>query len=181
MTAEATDKSSTFRGLATAGLIGLAAAIAAGLLSTPDASKALVDKPAPGFSGRLLDGKELSLGGLKGRVVVLDFWATWCPPCRLSIPKVQALSERFASEPVTVLGINLDMDETGETVRDFVKEHSIRFPQLLGGTEVAKKYGVEGIPCTVVVDRSGVVRHVSTGYSEGQEEELAELVRKLLS
>ncbi|MBI3894207.1 MAG: TlpA family protein disulfide reductase [Candidatus Wallbacteria bacterium] len=144
------------------------------------AGSAIVGKAAPAFAGHSLEGSEVSLVSLKGRVVVLDFWATWCPPCRKAIPRIQSLSKRFSDRPVTVLGINMDQGKSPEAIRQFLSENSIAFGQVLDGGPIAQKYGVQGIPCTVVIDKDGIVRQVHTGYSNDLEGVLADSVEKLL-
>jgi thiol-disulfide isomerase/thioredoxin len=142
---------------------------------------ALLGKPAPEFSGRLLDGSEFSLGSLKGRVVVMDFWATWCPPCVASIPSIQKMSEKFAAaeSPVTVIGINQDQGKT-RTVKSFVDKRKITFQQVMDEGEIGNLYGVTGIPTTVILDREGVVQYVHIGGSATIGDELGVKVEKIL-
>jgi thiol-disulfide isomerase/thioredoxin len=139
----------------------------------------LIGKPAPAFAGDGLDGKAVRLEDFRGRVVVLDFWATWCPPCVAAIPHVQKLSERFAEKPVTVLGINQDRGDT-EKVAAFVKDNKVTFRHLMDEGEVGTSYLVSGIPCTVLIDKEGVVQDVSTGFAPEQEDELASKIELLL-
>ncbi|MBI2945845.1 MAG: TlpA family protein disulfide reductase [Candidatus Wallbacteria bacterium] len=141
----------------------------------------LLGKPAPDFSGQDMDGKPLTLKSLAGRVVVLDFWATWCPPCVRAIPRVQDLARRFEKKAVTVIGVNQDHDGAEPKIRRFLKEKGIRFRQKLDPQgEIGTRYGVTAIPCTVVIDPRGLVHHVQTGFSEESEEELVQMIESLL-
>ncbi len=154
---------------------------------TPDAARptrsaqmALIGSEAPAFEGADLDGEEMSLADLRGRVVVLDFWATWCGPCVAAMPKMQALGERFADRPVTVLGVNQDRGDV-EAVRRFVQSKRITFGHFMDEDgSVGAAYRVTGIPCTVLIDAQGVVQDIRTGMRPGDEEVLAANIERLL-
>jgi cytochrome c biogenesis protein CcmG/thiol:disulfide interchange protein DsbE len=145
-----------------------------------DSQTAMIGKPAPEFDGKGLDDKPVKLADLKGRVVVLDFWATWCPPCVMSIPHIQAVSEKFAGKPVTVLGINQDQGDA-DKVSAFVKDKGLTFRHLMDDGEVGQRYGVTGIPCTVLIDKDGVVQDVTVGFDPAGEEKLSGNIEKLLA
>jgi peroxiredoxin len=100
-----------------------------------------------------LNGKSWTLNELRGKVVLLNFWATWCPPCRKEMPDLQALHDRFADEGLVILGVS---DEKAETVRKFLAEQKYTYPMLLDpGRTVSKQFEVDGIPKTFVFDRDG--------------------------
>jgi peroxiredoxin len=140
----------------------------------------LVGEPAPEFTAKDIDGAELSLSELKGRVVVLDFWATWCGPCVQAIPHVQTLAERFADEPVTVLGINRDTPGSEQRVARFLEKKEVTFRQVLDGEgKIAEAYRVTGIPCTVLIDREGIIQDIRIGFMPGQEGDIAEDINRL--
>ena len=104
---------------------------------------------------RLLDlqGKEWTLDALRGKVVIVNFWATWCPPCRKELPDLQALYLRFADRGLVVLAIS---DENADKVSQFLASSMITFPVLLdNGRKVSESFGVEGIPKSFVYDREG--------------------------
>jgi peroxiredoxin len=121
---------------------------------------------APGFS--LLDtrGKTVALADFKGTVVFIDFWATWCPPCRISMPEVEKLHATYDGKPVQVLGLNLDED--ADNVRRFVEKKKIAYPVLLAGqSDIGGAYGVSGIPHFVLIDQEGNLANVWSGYAPG--------------
>ncbi len=121
---------------------------------------------APGFSLLDTQGKTVALADFKGKVVFIDFWATWCPPCRISMPEVEKLSAYFQGKAVQVLGLNLD--ENAESARRFVAKKGIPYPVLLaGGTDIANAYGVNGIPHFALIDRQGRLVNVWSGFSPG--------------
>lgn len=110
--------------------------------------------PAPSFDLQSAGGDRVRLEQLRGSVVLLNFWATWCAPCRTEMPLLQAVSDRFAGDGLLVLGINFD--ETSEEVQAYAAELALDFPLLLDpGGAVQALYGVRGYPTTVVVDRDG--------------------------
>lgn len=141
----------------------------------------LVGKPAPDFTLTTLDGKEVKLSSLKDNVVVLDFWATWCPPCRKSLPHLQELSknEEMAKKGLKVLAVNLR--EKSDTVEKFVKDGNFSFtvPMDTDGA-VAKTYGVQGIPTTVIVGKGGNVQDVFVGFGPGSAEKMDAAINKAL-
>ncbi|MGE5612286.1 MAG: TlpA family protein disulfide reductase [Bacillota bacterium] len=126
----------------------------------------LVGKPAPDFTLQTLDGKEVKLADQKGSVVVLDFWATWCPPCRKSLPHLQSVSQNqdLAEKGLKVFAVNAREDK--EKIEPFMKQNNYTFtvPMDKDG-KVLKDYLVTGIPTTVIIDRDGKIKNVFIGYS----------------
>ncbi len=113
--------------------------------------------PAPDFSGRTTDGEDLSLSGLKGKIVVLDFWAGWCRPCIIELPNVKKLASDYKDNGVVVLGINLDRTE--KEFEQAVSNNGIDYPQIYDGPDgpIAATYRVTAIPMTYVIDRDGTI------------------------
>jgi peroxiredoxin len=144
------------------------------------AQPAIVGDEAPGFSLPLLDGGEMDLARHAGRdVVVLDFWATWCPPCREGLPSVAELAVRYADRPVAVYAVNIG--ESAEQVREFLQKTGIEVPVALdASSEVATRYKVRSIPTTIVIGRDGVIHHGHVGHSSGMHRKLISTIDNLL-
>ncbi len=113
--------------------------------------------PAPAWKLQDLDGKTVQLSDFKGKVVVLDFWATWCPPCRAEIPDFIALQNQYRDKGLVVVGVSLDQGGPG-VVSSFAKSQGMNYPVVMGTDDVAALYGdIQAIPTTFVIDRSGKV------------------------
>lgn len=146
---------------------------------------AMVGKPAPALTGSNIDGNPVSLADLKGKVVLVDFWATWCPPCVQATPYYSALRAKYAGKGFEILGVNLDTereDISGDAkkataiVRSFILTHRLAWPNIIGGTEQAKAYGVVDIPATFLVDKTGKIIHVEANGVE-LEQAIADAVK----
>jgi cytochrome c biogenesis protein CcmG/thiol:disulfide interchange protein DsbE len=121
---------------------------------------------APNFVLKDLDGKLVSLSDFKGKVVIIDFWATWCPPCLMEIPHFQSLYEEYSDRGLIVIGISLDQGGVN-VVKPFVKSKGMTYPVVMGGRQVANDYGgIRGIPTTFVVDRKGDIVEKAVGYRD---------------
>ncbi len=117
---------------------------------------------APGFTLEDLDGNAVSLSDFGGKVVFINFWTTWCPPCRIEMPEIEALYQQYREQGVIVLGI--DLQEDGDTVRGFVEEGGYTFTFLLDTLgEVGYAYRVQAIPSSVFIDTEGVIRSMIVG------------------
>ncbi len=140
-------------------------------LASQGAAERLVGKPAPEFTLTTLDGETVSLADLKGKAVVLDLWATWCPPCVESLPKLAELAEQYDDDQVAVYGLNVG--ETPEAVKAFVEVNEIELPVLLDPDDsVSEKYHVASIPQTVVIGPDGIVQRVFVGIGPNMMDEL---------
>ena len=121
---------------------------------------------APAWKLADLDGKPVSLADFKGKVVILDFWATWCAPCRDEIPGFVELQKKFGDKGLVVVGVSLD-EEGAAFVQKFVKEHGVTYPVVLGNQQVAAAYdGIDALPTTFIIDREGKVVKGHRGFTE---------------
>jgi peroxiredoxin len=134
--------------------------------------------PAPEFSLVARGGSAASPAAYAGKVVLVDFWATWCEPCRSSFPEYQALLGRYADR-VVVLGISEDDDAEG--IDRFAAETGARFPLAWDGDKsVAQRYQINGMPTLFIIDASGLVRFVHSGFRPGDEEQIGAAIDSLL-
>jgi thiol-disulfide isomerase/thioredoxin len=137
----------------------------------PDASRSAVSvgQKAPSFRAATMDFKPVNFpNDYKGRVVLLDFWATWCPPCRAELPGLVATYGQYHDKGFDVLGVSLDQSMQRAALLQFIKANNIAWPQIYDGgawdAEVAVKYGVHAIPCPVLVDGdTGMILAADTG------------------
>jgi len=138
----------------------------------------LVSKSAIAFALQDLDGNQVDLQSLKSKVVLLDFWASWCGPCVAELPHIEKLHRDFKDRGLVVLGVN---NEDVEVARAFVKQKGYTFTTLVDeGKEVSIKYGVSGIPQVFIIDREGKIKWHALGYGPGREVELRGVVEKIL-
>ncbi|MBI3317785.1 MAG: TlpA family protein disulfide reductase [Candidatus Omnitrophica bacterium] len=121
---------------------------------------------APDFAAPGLDGKPVKLSDFRGKVVILDFWATWCPPCRQEIPHFKALYSRYQARGLEVVGLALDQNGAA-AVRPFVQAEGITYPVAIGNQKITADYGgIRGIPTTFIIDRKGKIVRKFVGYQE---------------
>lgn len=135
---------------------------------------------APNFSLKSVKGKTVKLSDFKGKIVIVDFWATWCPPCRKGIPDLVSIQKKFKKD-VVVIGISLDAEKTIKDVPEFVKNYKINYPILYGDEKVVVDYGgIQSIPTTFVIDRKGNVvdSHVGLVEKDTYINKIKELLKK---
>ncbi len=124
------------------------------------------EKQAANFALKDLQGKTVKLSDFQGKVIILDFWATWCPPCRKEIPHFVALQKEYGEKGLQVIGISLDRGGV-RVLKPFARKYKINYPILLGNSEVGKKYGgIVGIPTTFIINQKGEIVKKFIGYRE---------------
>jgi thiol-disulfide isomerase/thioredoxin len=147
-------------GLLVAGLICLSAAPTLAQEASP------AKTPAPDWELKDLNGKTVKFSDFRGHVVILDFWATWCAPCRVEIPHFVELQKQYSDKGLTVVGVSLDQ-QGSEVVKKFVKQFGVNYPVVIGNEKVSEAYGgIDGIPTTFVIDRQGLIVSRHIGYDE---------------
>lgn len=129
----------------------------------------LLGKPAPSFTVTALDGKTISLESFKGKVVILNFWATWCPPCRSEIPEFVQFYRDYEKKGVMIIGIGVN--DSDAALQEFSKTNRINYPVANDkGNRVSSSYGgIRSIPTTFVIDRKGIIRDMRVGGIDRQE------------
>jgi peroxiredoxin len=151
--------------------------------SSSEAGASSQSGPAPDFALSSLEGKTVHLSDHLGKVVVLDFWATWCTPCLAEIPHLEALYEAHEKEGLVILGLSIDGPETLSNVAPMVRRYALTFPILLDDeTRVLAQYNpARDAPFAVIIDRAGKVVERRTGYQPGDEKNLEARLVELLS
>ncbi len=150
---------------------------------------AAVESSAPAYSAPSLAGDTVSLAAHRGHVVLLNIWATWCPPCRMEMPSLQRLYDRYHAQGLDIVAVAVDdppgglggVDAVRPLVRGYVQARGIRFPILLdpsGGTE--NLFGATGLPTTIVIDRKGIIRGKVVGGREWDTGPLEARIRALV-
>jgi thiol-disulfide isomerase/thioredoxin len=147
-------------------------------LARPELARA---KMAPFFSIMTTDGKQIDMDGLQGKVVLLDFWATWCAPCREALPHIQRVAKKFEGEPLVILSISLDSDEN--KWKEFIEKNEMTWPQYRDGGftgPIAKMFDVHAIPHTFTIDADGVLQeeHIGDASIEGKLKKLIARARE---
>jgi peroxiredoxin len=134
---------------------------------------------APSFSLPSRAGDSVSLGQLKGRVVMLNFWASWCGPCRQEMPLLDQMHKRYSALGFTLVGVNVDANS--KDAEDWLSKTPVSFPVLFDrDSKVSAMYDVKAMPSTVFIDRKGNVRYLHKGYKPGDEGEYLNQIRALL-
>ncbi|MBI2493823.1 MAG: TlpA family protein disulfide reductase [Candidatus Rokubacteria bacterium] len=143
--------------------VPLLAVLAYGFTRDPrEIPSPLIGRPAPPFTVRLMDGREAALADFRGQVVFLNFWASWCPPCRAEARLLEASWLRHREQDIVFLGVN--MQDREDAAREFVREFGITYANGIdGGNRIAIGYGVWGIPETFIIDRTGRITYKHIG------------------
>jgi len=134
----------------------------------------------PAFKAFSVKGQPLSSESLKGSVVLLDFWATWCPPCRESIPHLAELHRKYGKQGLVIVGMSVD--EGGERlVKEYAASHSIPYAIVMASDKIISEYGVRALPVLYIVDKNGLIREQIMGFSDQAGKIIENQIKKLVS
>src|SRR6201987_1156908 len=148
----------------------LAAIIAAAALALPALAADPTGGPAPQSTLAARGGSNVSLAQYKGQVVMLNFWASWCGPCRQEMPLLEDIYKKYSKMGFTLIGVNVEPDS--KAAEGFLKQTPVSFPVIYDkDSTVSKAYDVSGMPSTVIIDRKGNIRVLHRGYKPGDENE----------
>ncbi len=138
-----------------------------------------INEEAPDFTLKSLSGKNLKLSEYAGNVVLLNFWASWCAPCRLEMPLLNELHNKYQKLGFVVLGVNVE--EQTDKARSYISERPVDFPVVFDSSNiVSKQYQVIAMPTTVLIDRNGNMRYLHQGYKPGDEKKYTKMIKKLI-
>src|SRR5580693_2934342 len=155
------------------------AAIAAALAIALPALAGSAAGPAPPFSLASRSGGDVSLAQYKGQVVMLNFWASWCGPCRQEMPLLESIYKKYNRMGFTLIGVNVEPDSNA--ANQWLKQTPVSFPVLYDkDSKVSRMYDVSGMPSTVIIDRKGNLRFLHHGYKPGDESEYLNSIRTLI-
>ncbi len=135
---------------------------------------------APDFTLPSIDGKTVTLSQLRGKVVLIDFWATWCAPCRLAIPHLNDLYKAYQERGLEIIGMSLDRGSP-ERVRRFVVNMGVQYTIIIADDEVVKNYGISPIPTTYLIDQDGYISNKWVGFSKNLMSKISTETERLLS
>ena len=157
----------------------IVAIIAAAGLALPVLAADPTGAAAPQFTLGARSGQNVSLAQYKGQVVMLNFWASWCGPCRQEMPLLESIYKKYNRLGFTMIGVNVEPDSNA--ANEWLKQTPVSFPILYDkDSKVSKMYDVAGMPSTVIIDRSGKVRVLHRGYKPGDENEYLDSIRTLV-
>ena len=149
------------------------------LLAAESVNAVGLKERAPDFTLKNLEGSNLRLEEYRGQVVLINFWASWCGPCRQEMPLLDRLHHRYEDTGFAVLGVNVEGEI--EPAQDIVDKTNVTFPILIDdGQKVSEMYDLQAMPSTVVVDRDGLIRYIHLGYKPGDEAKYVEVVKQLI-
>ncbi|MFQ5996248.1 MAG: TlpA family protein disulfide reductase [Dehalococcoidales bacterium] len=152
------------------------ALVMAGCSSPTSTQSAQIGKPAPDFKLSNLEGQSVSLSDFRGRPVLLNFWASWCGPCRYEMPFIQEIHEKWSAKGLVVLTVNLQEDPS--LVKEFMEDLGLSFPVLLAtNQEVSLAYNLRGIPTTFFIDKDGIIQDRKVGAFTGSAEIESRLIK----
>lgn len=149
----------------------------------PSGKGGLVGNPAPDFETNAVTGSKevLSLKELRGQVVLVDFWGTFCNPCKKSFPKLEALRKKYSASGLRIIGVSEDEEDDKGKIPAFADSYGAKFPLAWDGDKaIAKQYKPETMPSSFLIDKNGVIRFAHVGFHDGEEAELDQEISTLL-
>jgi peroxiredoxin len=138
-----------------------------------------IGQPAPDFTLKDMQGKNFNLTEQRGNIILINFWASWCGPCRKEMPVLQELQDKYQDLGVQVWGINVEQEN--QAGKDFLANLDLSFSIFFDETnKLSETYDVQAMPTTVLVDRDGIVRYVYRGFKDGYGKKYAKAIKKLI-
>ncbi|HSB51097.1 MAG TPA: TlpA disulfide reductase family protein [Dissulfurispiraceae bacterium] len=140
-----------------------------------------LNRLAPSFSLTDVEGKKVNLSDYKGKVVMLEFFTSWCGPCQLAAPEIETIHEQYRDKGLVVLGISMDVGANAKNaITSFRKEHSLSYPVLMDTGDVSRLYGVFTIPTSFVIDKKGILKKKHMGFAPSLTQEMTKEIEALL-
>ncbi len=153
--------------------------LAAGMLFAANVQAEVLEGPAPDFTLKSRSGENIKLSEMRGDVVMINFWASWCAPCRQEMPLLEEMYKKYSDLGFVLLGVNVEEDSS--KAGELLREIPVTFPILYDNTnKVTKMYKVVAMPSTVMVDRDGNMRYLHRGYLPGYEAEYIKQIKELI-
>ena len=162
-------------------VLSLLAVVLISMFAAPISQAAMpkVGTVAPDFTLKSSNGKNLRLSEHRGEVVMINFWATWCGPCREEMPLLNRLHEKYRKAGFTLLGVSVD--DKPQAAKDMARQLGIGFPVLFDDDkQLSRRYDIDAMPSTLLIDRDGKVRYIHRGYRPGYETRYEEQIKELL-
>lgn len=152
-------------------------------LAQPTTSTAAPRKgeAAPPIKVVTTSGQQVTLANYKGYVLVIDFFATWCPPCKESIPHLAAMNRKYGKQGLQVLGANVDENGDNKLLREFIAEHKINYPVAAISEDQQADYGIRSIPAIYIINKKGVIAEKFMGFSDETARSMEAAIKRLLA
>ena len=161
---------------------GIAATLVAACSADAPKGTIAVGSLAPDYAATALSGDSVSLAGLRGKVVLLNVWATWCHPCRDEIPQLEALHQRYSKDGLELIGVSVDVPGMEGGIREFMRDFSMTYPVWLDPDErVSAQFRTIGVPETFLIDRAGVIRWRKIGPIQPSDSTLRAALERALA
>ncbi len=149
-------------------------------LAQPAAAVLQKGQPAPPIKVVSTSGQQISLTNYKGYVLVMDFFASWCHPCRESIPHLLELNRKYGKQGLQILGMSVD-EEVGRDLKNFIAEQKFTYPVALANEELQAEYGLRSVPTLFVINKKGIVAEKFQGFNDDTKRSMETLIKKLLA